>query len=201
MKATNISTTDALLLEAVFSTPPAGAAFTEISGLFAALDLSFGTAWLLGNASNLATLAKDDELTTAPKLDWDEEQRHAALVDRRIMRRCRDSIEIFPPAMPQLTTIRLESPLELVTLLPPAFVTGLGALYTVMHFLERVFTAPVRVDAEIEHYRAQKTEWEALRSKNELEILELAAKRIAQESPPDAKSLELRSAPEGREER
>jgi hypothetical protein len=207
--------TEALLLSASFVTPPEAPAITEVSALFDVFDLTFAAAWRLGNDQIMSQVASNMDLKPLePKIFladargesetevwlrtqiFQENIHREAEFDREVLRPLRSTIDELSPAMPRVTAIGMNSPIEFVTLVPSAFVTGLGALYTTMKLLELIFTAPFRVSSEIKRHQAERARWEAERTAEERRVLEQAAARISRQGPPAAIALELRSTVE-----
>jgi hypothetical protein len=94
---------------------------------------------------------------------------------KKLIRPTREALASFPPAMPRLIGIRMESPVDLAVLLSSAFAAGGGVVAVVLRTIERVFTIDVQIKARRAELKAEAAMWERRRTEDELRILDLAA--------------------------
>jgi hypothetical protein len=74
------------------------------------------------------------------------------------------------PILPRVTRLHLESPLEVLLNLPPAFVGGGGTLTALVFLLRRIWTTPLRISLDMERLRADRAEEEVRRRHAEKDI-------------------------------
>jgi hypothetical protein len=210
------TTTAALLFRGTFRTPPRGPAFVDFAGLIEALDTALGTAWELGDERRIGALARRADVTQLFALR-DEQirsaresierpnrpaKRHKPVsdldvrkVEEDIVKPSRRALGGFPSAMPRLERIHMTSPVELLIVLPPAFVSGYGAVVAFIKIIDSIFTTPMRIKARIAELEAEKVRWERQRTEDELRLLRFAANEISHLPRLQALGLEIASEP------
>jgi hypothetical protein len=88
----------------------------------------------------------------------------------------------FPPSppapLPQLRSLAMQSPLDLLAEIPGEFVWGGGAVAALSVLIERALNLPLRIQVQREKLRAEKAGWEAARTKSELSVIAQQAEAL-----------------------
>jgi hypothetical protein len=91
---------------------------------------------------------------------------------------CAASLPSPPAPLPQLRSLAMQSPLDLLAEIPGEFVWGGGAVAALSVLIERALNLPLRIQVQREKLRAEKAGWEAARTKSELSVIAQQAEAL-----------------------